>query len=127
MTVEETVEHLTKAWTTTDRDERRRLLGLACRPDAEFLSPHGHNRGTEEYARGIDIFRSSFPKSRTVHGPPTHHHRSLAYRWRTEWNDGRPPLDGIDVGELAEDGRIRRLVSFDEPKALGPPPGGERT
>ena len=70
--------------------------------------------------RGIDIFRRSFPKSRTSHGKPDSHHGYLRFRWTTEWNDGRPATQGIDFGSLAKDGRLARLVSFDHP---APPVG----
>jgi hypothetical protein len=120
MDAEQMLTKLTKLWNTDDRDERRRLLSEICLSDADFLSPNGANHGTEEYARGIDIFRRSFPRSRTSHGKPDSHHGFLRFRWTTDWNDGRPATQGVDFGSLAKDGRLSRLVSFDDP---APPVG----
>lgn len=117
MDAQQLVAKLDQLWNTEDRDARRRLLAEICPADAEFLSPHGANRGTEEYARGIDIFRRSFPRSRTSHGVPDVHHGYLRVRWSTAWNDGRPSTEGVDFGVFGNDGRLVRLVSFDDPPA----------
>ena len=103
-----------------DEDERMRLLRECCRDDAEFLSPHGQSLGLDAYARGIAIFRKSFRKARLVHGPPTEHHGFFRFAWRTDWNDGRDPVQGTDFGELDASGKVRRLVSFTTP---ADPPG----
>ncbi|HTT25797.1 MAG TPA: nuclear transport factor 2 family protein [Thermoplasmata archaeon] len=115
MEATEITHNLSKAWNTPDPVERRRLLLAVCAPDAEFLSPNGANHGVEEHARGIDIFRKAFPKSRVVHGSADVHHGRIRFHWTTQWNDGRPPTDGVDFGELGADGRIRSLVSFTDP------------
>jgi hypothetical protein len=107
--------HLSKAWNSNDPIERRRLLMEVCLPDAEFLSPNGANHGVEEHARGIDLFRKAFPKSQTVHGPADVHHQRIRFHWTTNWNDGRPPTEGVDFGEIGPDGRLRSLVSFTDP------------
>jgi hypothetical protein len=115
MNAPELVQKLAKAWNTEDPDERLRLLEETCTADAEFTSPHGVTHGIAEYARGITIFRKSFKKARSAHGPPDVHHAFLRFAWTTSWNDGREPLVGIDFGELDRSGKIHRLVSFTGP------------
>ena len=122
MNATEITHRLSRAWNSPDPIERRRLLLEVCVPDAEFLSPHGANRGVEEHARGIDIFRKAFPKSKIVHGTPEEHHHRLRFRWTTQWNDGRPPTEGVDFGVLGDDGKLRSLVSFTEPTVGGVEP-----
>lgn len=121
MEATEITHRLSKAWNTPDPLERRRLLLEVCDPEADFLSPHGANHGVEEHARGIDIFRKAFPKSQVVHGTVDMHHQRIRFHWTTKWNDGRDPTDGVDFGEIGDDGRLRSLVSFtDSHKGLTP-------
>jgi len=115
MTAHELVQKLATAWNTEDPDLRLRLLEETCASDAEFTSPHGVTHGIAEYARGIAIFRKSFRKARSAHGRPDEHHGFLRFSWTTSWNDGRPPLVGIDFGHLDRSGKIQRLVSFTGP------------
>jgi hypothetical protein len=115
MDAKEITHRLSTVWNTSDPEERRRILREICVVDAEFLSPHGANHGVEEHARGIDLFRKSFPKSKVVHGTADLHHQRLRFPWTTQWNDGRPPTHGVDFGELTPEGRIRSLVSFTDP------------
>src|SRR5580693_3135965 len=91
MDAKEITHRLSTVWNTSDPEERRRILREICVVDAEFLSPHGANHGVEEHARGIDLFRKSFPKSKVVHGTADLHHQRLRFPWTTQWNDGRPP------------------------------------
>jgi hypothetical protein len=115
MDAKEITHRLSTVWNTSDPEERRRILREICVVDAEFLSPHGANHGVEEHARGIDLFRKSFPKSKVVHGTADLHHQRLRFPWTTQWNDGRPPTHGVDFGELTPEGRFRSLVSFTDP------------
>jgi hypothetical protein len=115
MDATEITHRLSKAWNSPDPLERRKLLLEICVPNAEFLSPNGVNRGVEEHARGIDIFRKAFPKSQTVHGTADLHHGRLRFHWTTKWNDGRPPTEGVDFGVIGDDGRLLSLVSFTDP------------
>jgi hypothetical protein len=125
MSTADIVAKLARAWNTPDEDERLGLLRETCREDAEFASPHGQSHGLDEYARGIALFRKSFKKARAVHGVPDEHHGFFRFAWTTQWNDGRPPVVGADFGELDQEGKVRRLVSFTgtptAPGALAPP------
>jgi hypothetical protein len=46
-------------------------------------------------------------------GGPEEHGGFARVAWVTRWNTGRPELAGEDFAQLAADGRIRLLVSFD--------------
>lgn len=47
-------------------------------------------------------------------GEPDEHGGFARVAWVTRWNDGRPDLAGEDFAQLASDGRIKLLVSFDD-------------
>lgn len=40
------------------------------------------------------------------------HHGHLRFAWELVGPDGQVAVAGVDVGELAEDGRLRRIVGF---------------
>jgi hypothetical protein len=46
-------------------------------------------------------------------GHPEQHGRYARVAWVTHWNSGQPDLAGEDFAQLAADGRIGLLVSFD--------------
>ena len=41
-----------------------------------------------------------------------HHHEFLRFAWELVGPDGEVTLTGLDVGELAADGRLRRITGF---------------
>jgi hypothetical protein len=43
---------------------------------------------------------------------PEEHHGSLRITWALVGEDGTPVEEGVDFGELAQDGRLRKIVSF---------------
>jgi hypothetical protein len=40
------------------------------------------------------------------------HHNQIRFGWAYVDKDGKRAIAGIDVGELGEDGRLRRIVGF---------------
>ncbi len=45
------------------------------------------------------------------------HHGRLRFAWKLQMGDGSTRMDGIDIGQLAVDGRLQSIVGF-----FGPPP-----
>jgi hypothetical protein len=69
--------------------------------------------GVDELNDAIGAFRHAFPRAEAGHGPAAAYDRYGRFRWETRWNDGqRDPLFGDDIIELDDDGRIRRVLSF---------------
>jgi hypothetical protein len=48
---------------------------------------------------------------RRVSGIDTHH-EFVRYGWELVGPDGNPVIAGIDVGEVAPDGRLRKITGF---------------
>ena len=40
------------------------------------------------------------------------HHDHVHFAWELANDDGEVAVGGIDVGELAQDGRLRRIMGF---------------
>jgi hypothetical protein len=113
MTVTAMTEAFARAWSTDDDAERFRLLSIACLPDAVFVSPQGTLTGIKDLCASIGEFRRVCPAAAVTFASPDEHGGFLRVAWATHWNTGQADLTGEDFGELAADGRIRLLVSFD--------------
>jgi hypothetical protein len=113
MTPAEVIDAFARAWNTGNDAERLGLLAAACLPDAVFVAPQGQTCGVEALGASIAEFRRAFPAAAVSFGTPDGYGGFARVAWATCWNDGRPPLTGEDFAQLAPDGRIRLLVSFD--------------
>jgi SnoaL-like domain len=113
MTAAEVIAAFARARNTEDDTERLGLLITACPPDAVFAAPQGETCGVEALSASIGEFRRVFPAAAVSFGVPDGHGDFARVAWTTHWNNGQPPLTGEDFARLAEDGRIRLLVSFD--------------
>jgi hypothetical protein len=120
MTPTEVIDAFARAWNTGDHDERLALLSTACMPDAVFVAPQGQTRGVEALSESIAEFRRAFPAASVSFGAPDDHGGFARVAWTTRWNNGQLPLAGEDFVQLAADGRIRLLVSFDGAAAASP-------
>jgi len=113
MQADEVIAAFAAAWNTVDDVERRQLLTACCRPDAVFAAPQGQVTGIDALGASIGEFRRAFPAAQVAFGVPDGYGGFARASWVTRWQDGRPDLAGEDFAQLAEDGRIQLLVSFD--------------
>ena len=113
MTPAEVIAAFARAWNADDDTERLELLTTACLPDAVFVAPQGRICGVEVLSASIAEFRRAFPAAIVSFGVPDGHGSFVRVAWTTCWNNAQPPLTGEDFAQLAVDGRIALLVSFD--------------
>jgi len=113
MLVGEVIAAFEAAWNASDEAERLRLLAIACVPEAVFVSPQGTTVGIGALNASIADFRQAFPAAVVSFGRPDEHGGYARVAWATRWNTSQPDLFGEDFAELADDMRIRLLVSFD--------------
>jgi len=96
-----------------DDQRRAELLSAAWAEDGRLIDPpltgEGH-AGIEAAARAL---QQQFPahRFRRTSGIDAHHDQ-LRFGWELVSPGGDVVLDGVDVGELAPDGRLRRIVGF---------------
>jgi hypothetical protein len=83
----------------------RRSLRIAARPNWW---------GQCALSTSIGEFRRAFPAAIVSFGRPDEHGGFVRVARTAEWNKGQPALVGQDFAQLAYDGRIRPLVSFDK-------------
>jgi hypothetical protein len=103
MTPEEAVDTYLAAW-AADGTERLTLLRRVFTDDGEV---HAH-----EVHRGADAIAASMTYAEAQRtGPVQAQHGWLRFEWKVTLTDGSE-VDGLDVAQVAEDGRLRRLVVF---------------
>ena len=121
MELEETIGAFDRAWNETNGAERLRLIEGALTEDAELVDPRaGRFQGRDAVAERLQGFQARFPGARVnVSSGIDAHHGFARYAWTMRGSDGSTILNGFDFIELAEDGRIRRVVMFfgDPPEA----------
>ncbi len=117
-TTQEIVKTYLAACNEHDEAARRRLLEQSWANNATYTASTVHVEGRDALVKHIGGFFQRYPGGRFVLASGVdEHHGMLRFAWKLLRADGSTQLEGIDFGELASDGRLRRLVVF-----LGPLP-----
>ena len=118
-TASETVQAYGDAWNELDEPKRRKLLEQAWTDDGTYTDPSADVQGREALIAHIRAFhKDGMPGARIVPSSGVdEHHGRVRFTWRMEGADGSTIMEGIDFGELADDGRLQCIVGF-----FGPPP-----
>jgi hypothetical protein len=105
------------AWMETDESARRRALQASWADDGAYCDPTALVEGREALVKHLGGFQAQMPAHRLViTSDVVEHHRFLRFTWALQNSGGDVVLEGLDFGELADDGRLRRIVGF-----FGPP------
>lgn len=117
-TTNEIITAYGQAWNEQDEAKRRKLLELSWADDGVFTDPQSNVSGRDALIAHIAAFHTQFAGAKIVptSGPDEHHGR-VRFTWRIDNADGSAMMNGIDVAELAPDGRIAHTVGF-----FGDPP-----
>jgi hypothetical protein len=108
-----TVDTYLRAWTEPDAGRRAALIESAWCADGRLVDPpltaEGH-AGISDLAAAL---QAQFPGHtfRRVSGVDAHHDQ-LRFAWELVGPDGAVALTGLDVGEVAPDGRLVRIAGF---------------
>jgi hypothetical protein len=113
MSVDEVVQAYGQAWLELNDETRRQLLAQAWADDGIYTDPLRHLEGRDALNQAIAGFQQRRPGERIVLTSNADcHHDVLRFAWRWYGADGSTIMDGTDFGELASDGRLRRIVGF---------------
>lgn len=101
------------AWHERDEATRRRLLEQTWANDGVYADPGGTIEGRTALFDAIADFHEHRPGVRIeVRGPVDAFGRHFRFVWATVDGAGEVLREGIDVGELDEDGRIKSIIGF---------------
>jgi hypothetical protein len=100
---------------TQDEPTNASVIGGGTYTDPEPTFAKGREALSKEIAR----FLTTYPGSRFRCSAPQTHHQSMRFAWLLFRADGTQWTQGMDFGEWAPDGRIRRIVGFCGPLTAG--------
>lgn len=113
MSIEQTVATYAAAWDEPDRNRRRAMLEASVTADAVYVDPTVELRGIAALVDHIDAVQRRFPGTHLELTTAVDQHHGLGrFGWRRVLADGTARPDSIDIVELAEDGRLKRIIGF---------------
>ena len=100
-------------WNEPDATRRARLIEQAWSDDAAYADPMLQAEGHAALGDMVAGVHAQFPgyRFRRLSGVDAHHDH-VRFAWELANDDGEVAAGGIDVGELAQDGRLRRITGF---------------
>ena len=102
-----------QAWHERDETTRRRLLEQSWAEDGVYTDPDSTIEGRAALIEAIADFHQRRPDVRIeVRSPVDGFGRHFRFVWATVDGDDEVLREGIDVGQLDEDGRITSIVGF---------------
>lgn len=108
-----TVDGYLAAYGEPDAQRRAELVATAWAEDGRLLDPPLTGEGRDGIAAMGDALQHQFPGHRFRRSSGVDlHHDHLRYTWELVSPAGEVVLTGLDVAELAPDGRLRKVVGF---------------
>lgn len=108
-----TVDTYLEAYSEPDAARRAELIGRAWAPDGQLIDPPLTGEGHTGISEAADAVQTHYAlhRFRRVSAVDAHHGH-LRFAWELAAPDGTVVLTGLDAGELADDGRLQRIVGF---------------
>jgi hypothetical protein len=100
-------------WNETDGARRRGLIAELWTETARYRDPMLTSDGPAGIEAMVAAVQAQYPAYRFHRtGPVDAHHQSLRFTWELK-AEGQPPfVAGIDIGEVAGDGRLQSITGF---------------
>jgi len=113
-----TIDTLFAMWNEEDAADRAKLVETVWAEEGHLVDPPLDGQGHAGINDMVAAVQRQFPGHRFRRSTGIDaHHDTLRYGWELVGPDGTVVATGLDVGQLAEDGRLRRVNGF-----LGPLP-----
>ena len=101
------------AWNEPDAAKRMALLERSWADDGIYIDPMSDVKGRDGLDSAIAGMHAQQPGASIVLASGIdQHHNQVRFRWDFVGADGKTAIQGIDVGELANDGRLQRIIGF---------------
>ena len=108
-----TVDTYFEMWNETDPATRAGLIERAWADGGRYVDPLLEAEGHAAISDMVAGVHAQFPghRFRRTSGIEAHHDQ-VRFAWELTAPDGTVTVAGLDVGELAGDGRLRRITGF---------------
>lgn len=108
-----TIDTYLSAYGEPDAGRRAGLIEAAWTEDGRLLDPPLTGEGHDGISAAADALQQHYAGHRFRRTSDIDaHHEMLRFAWELVAPDGAVVLTGLDVGELAEDGRLARITGF---------------
>lgn len=108
-----TVDAYIDAWNEQDAERRTQLIARAWAEDGAYVDPALAAKGHAGIGEMVDGVHAQFPGHRFRRTSEVDEHNGLVrFAWELADEGGTVAVAGIDVGVLAEDGRLQRVAGF---------------
>ena len=103
-----------QAWNEPDVDRRRELLERSVTAEIELVHPSfGRSHGIDALSGHIASYQQAMPGTEVVLTSGIDAHNEVArYTWQVVDASGETVVAGLDVVEIAADGRLARILLF---------------
>jgi hypothetical protein len=100
-------------WRTTDAERRAALVADSFTPDGRHVDQHADATGHAELVEMITGVHAGFPGFQMARTSGIDRFGDqLRFAWELNGADGTPIVAGLDVAEVASDGRLQRVTGF---------------
>lgn len=109
----EVINDYMAAWNEPDAAKRKPLLERCWADDGRYVDPPSDATGRDALDAVIAGMHAQQPGARIdLTSGIDQHHDQVRFSWAFIGADGKTAIEGIDAGELAPDGRLRRITGF---------------
>jgi hypothetical protein len=106
------VETYLAMWNEEDPEARAALIEQAWTPDCRYVDPLLEADSYASLSEMVATVHSHYPGQRFARTTGIDvHHDQVRFGWKLAGPDGTT-AEGLDVCELADDGRLRRITGF---------------
>lgn len=107
------VDAYVASWNEADAAKRTALVEQAWAPEARYVDPLLDLTGHQDLATLKPLLDQHYPGHRINRTSDVDaHHNVVRFSWDMTGPDGTMVANGIDVGILAEDGRLQGIAGF---------------
>jgi hypothetical protein len=111
--ITDVVDAYVAMWNEADPDRRAELIATAWAEDGAYVDPLAQAAGHEALNGLVTELRGQFPGHSIVRTSGVDaHHSLIRFGWSLVDGDGNAAVEGIDVGIVADDGRLSRIGGF---------------
>jgi hypothetical protein len=108
-----TVDTYLQMWNETDVARRAEVIRAAWIDTGHYIDPLMEGRGHDGLSAMVDGVQAQFPGARFRRTTGVdEHHALVRFGWELVGADGAVIVAGLDIGVVAEDGRLDRIAGF---------------